>query len=131
VVSDQFSLLSSSELQSLCSRDGSSWRMFQDSCQATVDAISPDSSMKWSGAGMAWHGGFLMPDTSEFRSVVGESSLLPVEPTLSMILEERADSRYALSSRAAAGILRRAGRRGRKLPEALEAALKAVAALEE
>jgi hypothetical protein len=71
-----------------------------------------------------------MPDTSEFRSVVGESSLLPVEPTLSMILEERADSRYALSSRAAAGILRRAGRRGRKLPEALERALKIVAALE-
>jgi hypothetical protein len=72
-----------------------------------------------------------MPDTSEFRSVVGESSLLPVEPTLSMILKAQADSRYALSSRAAAGILRRAGRRGRKLPEALETALRAVAALEE
>jgi hypothetical protein len=127
-VSDQFSLLSSSELQNLSSRDGSSWRMYPDSCQATADATSPDSSMKWSGAGMAWHGGFLMPDTSEFRSVVGESSLLPVEPTLSMILEVQADSRYELSSRAAAGILRRAGRRGRKLPEALEQALEAVAA---
>jgi hypothetical protein len=77
---------------------------------------------------MAWHGAFSMPDTSEFRSVVGESSLLPVEPTLSMILEVQADSRYELSSRAAAGILRRAGRRGRKLPEALQAALEAVAA---
>ena len=71
-----------------------------------------------------------MPDTSEFRSVVGESSLLPVEPTLSMILEARADSRYELSSRAAAGILRRAGRRGRKLPELLEEALRAVASEE-
>jgi len=47
-----------------------------------------------------------------------------------MILEARADSRYELSSRAAAGILRRAGRRGRKLPEMLEAALRAVASLE-
>ena len=84
--------------------------------------------MKWSGAGMAWHGAFAMPNFGECRSVVGESSLLPVEPTLSMILEVQADSRYELSSRAAAGILRRAGRRGRKLPEALQAALEAVAA---
>jgi len=76
---------------------------------------------------MAWHGGFSMPATSEFRSGVGESSLSPAEPTLSSILEPQADSRYALSSKAAAGILRRAGRRGRTLPPMLEDALRRVA----
>jgi len=58
---------------------------------------------------------------------LGESSLSPVEPTLSSVLERQADSRYALSSKAAAGILRRAGRRGRTLPPMLESALRAVA----
>jgi len=76
---------------------------------------------------MASAGECSMPATSEFRSVVGESSLSPVEPTLSSVLERQADSRYALSSKAAAGILRRAGRRGRTLPPMLESALRAVA----
>jgi hypothetical protein len=71
--------------------------------------------------------GFSMLDTSEYRNAGGESSSVPVEPTLSSILEQRADSRYALSGKAAAGILRRAGRRGRTLPPMLEAALRAVA----
>lgn len=126
-VNDQFSLLSSSELQNLSPRDGSSWRTYRGSCRAIADETSPDSSMKWSPAGMASAGECSMPATSEFRSVVGESSLSPVEPTLSSILEPRADSRYALSSKAAAGILRRAGRRGRTLPPMLEEALRAVA----
>ena len=44
---------------------------------------------------------------------------------LSEILEEDADPRYNLSSKACRGILNRANRRGKKLPEILEEALKA------
>ena len=69
-----------------------------------------------------------MPDSSAFLKDAGECSLLRVEPTLSSILERQVDSRFALSARAAAGILRRAGKRGRTLPVVLEKALEAVAA---
>ena len=44
---------------------------------------------------------------------------------LSEILEEEADERYNLSSKACRGILNRASKRGKKLPEVLEEALKA------
>jgi len=46
---------------------------------------------------------------------------------LSQALETSVDPKYFLSQKACAGILRRAGRRGKKLPERLEAALAAVA----
>lgn len=47
-------------------------------------------------------------------------------PTLlSEILEDEADPRYNLSSKACKGILNRASKRGKKLPEILEEALKA------
>lgn len=55
-------------------------------------------------------------------------SELPRTPNptlLSDILEEEADSKYNLSSKACRGILNRANRRGKKLPEVLEEALKA------
>lgn len=44
---------------------------------------------------------------------------------LSEILEEEADKKYNLSSKACRGILNRASKRGKKLPEVLEQALKA------
>lgn len=42
---------------------------------------------------------------------------------LSDILEETADEKYRLSSRACAGILNRANKRGKELPEILKRAL--------
>lgn len=58
-----------------------------------------------------------------------ESPNVAVACSLSSVLEDQAAilRRYFLSPRACAGILRRAARRGKKLPEPLEAALKAVA----
>jgi hypothetical protein len=50
-----------------------------------------------------------------------------VVSTLSQALENSVDQKYFLSPKACAGILRRAGKRGKKLPELLEAALVAVA----
>jgi len=47
------------------------------------------------------------------------------EPSyLSEILEEKADEKYTLSARACEGILNRAAKRGKGLPEVLERALK-------
>jgi len=44
---------------------------------------------------------------------------------LSEILEEEADAKYNLSSKACQGILNRANKRGKKLPEILQKALEA------
>ena len=44
--------------------------------------------------------------------------------TLSEILEEEVSSKYTLSARACEGILNRAAKRGKGLPEVLEQALK-------
>lgn len=49
---------------------------------------------------------------------------------LSAILEDTPHPKYYLSAKACAGILRRAERRGKELPEQLETALRAQAALQ-
>ena len=59
-----------------------------------------------------------------------ESPSVVVESFLSQILEEQVPERYFLSARACQGILRRAERRGKKLPEQLEVALIAQCASE-
>ena len=64
-----------------------------------------------------------MPDGSGSHKGGGESSLLPHEMTLSAVLEESAPQRFSLSAKACAGILRRADRRGKKLPPTLVNAL--------
>jgi hypothetical protein len=46
--------------------------------------------------------------------------------SLSSVLEPEVSERFSLSSKAATGILRRAAKRGRELPEALEQALTSV-----
>ena len=53
----------------------------------------------------------------------GESPNAAVESRLSQILEETPQEKYRLSGKACLGILRRAERRGKKLPEILERAL--------
>lgn len=54
----------------------------------------------------------------------GEKPKEPMPTKLSDILEKNVDSRYALSPKACQGILNRAKRRGKELPEALEMALR-------
>lgn len=55
---------------------------------------------------------------------LSEKPRVPNPTLLSDILEEDADPRYNLSSKACRGILNRASKRGKKLPEVLEEALK-------
>ncbi len=100
--------------------DGSSLRMYPDSFPRTVAEISPSFSRRWPTSGMAWPGACWTLDTSESPNDAAECSL-------SDILEPSVPSRFYLSSKAAAGILRRAERRGKTLPEHLSAALSAVA----
>lgn len=74
-------------------------------------------------AGVSWEtdiplpGECLMQDFGECPSVVEESGL-------SQILEVNVPLKYYLSARACEGVLRRAERRGKELPEILEIALK-------
>ena len=53
----------------------------------------------------------------------GECPSVVVESTLSQILEADAPEKYCLSAKACEGILRRAERRGKELPEMLKTAL--------
>ena len=59
----------------------------------------------------------------------GECPSAVRESTLSQILEANAPEKYYLSAKAAAGILRRAEKRGKELPTMLKEALEEVIAL--
>lgn len=54
---------------------------------------------------------------------IGECPSVAVESRLSWFLEDNAPERYYLSARACQGILNRASRRGKELPEILRVAL--------
>jgi hypothetical protein len=73
------------------------------------------------------HGACWTPDTSEWPN--GGEGFLRV--SLSEVLQRIGqDERYWLSPKACRGILRRANRRGKALPEALQAALESRASQE-
>ena len=101
--------------------DGSSSRTSWDCSPHRTAGISAPFFTRWPTSGTASHGGFSTLVSSEFPSGA-------VECSLSDVLETMVDERYALSPRAARGILRRAAARGRALPDALLAALTELAA---
>ena len=129
----------------LFDRDTSSGRMFRAHSAATKGETSRQSSKRssasqsrkppilkcltragqpggatttaWADDG-AWLGECMTRNT-------GECPNAAVESRLSQILEETPQEKYRLSAKACQGILRRAERRGKKLPEALERALTA------
>jgi len=84
------------------------------------DATSPSCSTAWMNSAMVWRGVCLTRSFSESPSADEECSL-------SDVLESHAPERFFLSPRAAAGILRRAEKRGRTLPSRLQAALESLA----
>lgn len=73
------------------------------------------TTMKWEDDG-AWLGECMTRNT-------GESPNVAVVSRLSQILEETPQGKYSLSAKACQGILRRAERRGKDLPETLKAVL--------
>lgn len=74
----------------------------------------------WTDDG-AWLGAYSTRNT-------GESPNAAVESRLSQILEERPHTKYSLTTKACMGILRRAEKRGKDLPEELKKALLAQSA---
>ena len=100
---------------------GSSGRTSLASLAVTEEGISLQSSQRFGSAGIASATGCWTLNTSEYPSDAVASSL-------SDILETTGDHlpKYFLSKQACAGILRRAERRGKKLPERLAEALEAV-----
>ena len=75
---------------------------------------------RWLTAGTGMDG----PSPTEFSTrSFGECPSAAVESRLSQILEDTPHQKYSLSAKACAGILRRAERRGKKLPPELEAVL--------
>lgn len=69
------------------------------------------------------HGGFLTPSTGGWHNV-GAASLSSL-----LVPESLIPPKYFLSSKACSGILRRAAKRGKKLPLPLEIALRRVCGL--
>ena len=90
-------------------------------CRLTADGRLEPSSTCWSNAGMGSPTGFLTLDISEYPSDGAASSLSDVLETGEL------PQRYYLTGRACRGILRRAEKRGKELPEALKSALLVVA----
>ncbi len=123
---DPDSSTSSPGSSTLFDPDGFSSRTFPVSSLQTAVGTSESCLERWPTSGTAWPGGFSTHVSSECRSVDGVCS--SSEPSLSEILEPPQDvpARYSLSARAASGILRRAEKRGRRMPSHLQAALQAV-----
>ena len=101
-------------------RAGFSWKTSLASSAPTGGETSPSSSLPWETQGTAWGGECWTRDGSESPSGAAGCSL-------SAVLEPRVPPRFSLSPRACSGILRRAEKRGRDLPEALRQSLETVA----
>ncbi len=112
---------------SLFDLDGFSSRTFPDCSPRTAVGTSESFLGRWPTSGTAWPGGLSTAVTSECRS--DDAGCSSSEPSLSEILEppQSVAAKYSLSARAASGILRRAEKRGRTLPEHLQTALESVA----
>ena len=113
--------LSSSELSALSDLLMCCGRMFPDF--SLSDLSSPAFSPRWTTSGILVAGQVLTLSGLACHSGGSEYSAC----SLSDILEPDAPPKYSLSPRAARGILRRAERRGRELPQALRMALEALA----
>ena len=96
-------------------------RTSPDCSPPVADEISLSFSRPWQNSGR-WtlRGECWTASSSEFRNGA-------VVCSLSQILEESVPPKYWLSPKACRGILRRAERRGRELPEPLRLALQAAA----
>ena len=84
-------------------------------CLKKAGQLGGATTMKWEDDG-AWLGECMMRNT-------GESPNAAVESRLSQILEATPPVKYSLSAKACQGILRRAERRGKDLPDLLKTVL--------
>ena len=104
------------ELLTNLSRSGWLSKMSPAYYPAMEGKTLPLSFNGWQNAGMAFAGGYLTLSISEFPKDGDACSL-------SEVLEMDVPRKYYLSAKAAQGILRRAEKRGKELPDALREAL--------
>ena len=100
-------------------------RTCPESCRVAEDLTLVPFSGRWGSAGMGSPTECLTLNFSDYPSDASVCSLSAVLETGDV------PRRFFLSQRACAGILRRAGKRGKELPRQLAAALRAVAGLEQ
>ena len=91
--------------------------------------LNMESGQSQESSTMTWEDGALLGEYMTHN--IGESPNAVVESRLSAILEECPHQKYYLSSKATLGILRRAQKRGKSLPEPLFNALLAQSGLSE
>lgn len=91
----------------------------------TLEEISLLFSRGYQNSGLLSRGGSLMPSFSVWLNEDAGSSSLQV--SLSQVLENDVLAKYYLSPQAATGILRRAAKRGKTLPQRLMSALENLA----
>jgi len=101
---------------------GLSGKMSPVSCHRMEDGTLVPSSGRWKTSGMVSRTECLTLSTSEWPSAAVVCSLSDTLETGDL------PQRYSLSATACQGILRRADKRGKKLPPRLQQALEAVAA---
>ena len=104
-----------------CAPSTSSGKTLPVVCHPTEDGTLVPSQGRWQNSGIHSDGVCLTHNTSESPRDDVESFLLDVLQDSRNISD-----RYYLSQRAAEGILRRAKRRGKTLPETLETALRSL-----
>ncbi|HEY8604707.1 MAG TPA: hypothetical protein VIL62_10310 [Tsuneonella suprasediminis] len=100
-------------------------------CIGEKRQISPNSSPSFGNAGIVGPGELLTLNMCEWTGSEGLSPSVGVVASLSDILETTpVPSRYYLTPKACAGLVVRAERRGKELPDHLEAILKGIAELD-
>lgn len=112
------------ELLNSIARDGLSLRMCPAFLVLTKEETLPSSFEGWSNAGIASRGGSLMLSFTEWPKDAAVCSL-------SEVLETEVALKYFLSPKACRGILRRAEKRRRELPQSLKQALEQTAMADE
>lgn len=100
--------------------DGFFGRTSRERSQARMGRLSDSFCPKWTSSGTVWRGAYSMRNSSEWPSDAAVCFL-------SDILEQNPLQRFYLSPTACLGILNRAAKRGRSLPDKLYAALRAQA----
>ena len=100
------------------SQNGLSGKTCQEYFPQITEETFTHSQKVFKQSGMALDGEYLMLNTSDSPKDVKESLLLEIIQETSEVSQ-----RYYLSERACLGILRRADKKGKKLPEKLEQAL--------
>ena len=104
-----------------CAPNTSSGKTLPDVCHPMEDGTLVPSQGRWQNSGIHSDGVCLTHNTLESPKDAEESFLLDVLQDSQSISDK-----YCLSQKAAEGILRRAKRRGKTLPETLETALRSL-----